>query len=435
MTWVKQVYAFIVRDLKIVVADKVTLFWLLAWPIIWIILVAYIFVPPGAASPVKLVVGVVNYDTKVEGLNFISMQFVEIMSNVSYGGERIFNVKNYSNKVSLISDLKKGRLDVGIVIPANFSFNLTVGTARIDVFIGARDPYSASISYSVISGFLNEFSRRVGLIKANVTLLYFKESLKYINQSYVLPGTISSEFVDIVRAYIYGIALPLNITYEEVKPEALATRANIIGWYTIGAIGMMFLYMGFSRGAAAIYEEKAYGTLRRILASPITPRVLVAALMLSNMVILLVSTPIILLAGVYIAGANISFNPTNLTHWLIPLLLIAAAYMSIGIGLILSLFTKTSVGGASLGTILGLILSFTAGIWFPKTWIPSWLQSVADYFPFTWIIDAIRNIVIYGATLNDIWIDLAKILLALITIIYVDIAIYKVKIRNVITSY
>ncbi|MEM1528960.1 MAG: ABC transporter permease, partial [Desulfurococcaceae archaeon] len=189
MTWIKQVYAFIVRDLKIVVADKVTLFWLLAWPILWIILVAYIFVPPGATSPVKLAVGVVNYDTEVEGLNFTSAHFVEIMSKVRYGGEQIFNVKNYSDEASLISDLRSGKLDAGIVIPANFSLNLTVGTARMEVFIGARDPYSASISYSVISGFLNEFSHRVGLIKANVTLFYFEESLKYINQSYVLPGT------------------------------------------------------------------------------------------------------------------------------------------------------------------------------------------------------------------------------------------------------
>ncbi|MEM0246805.1 MAG: ABC transporter permease [Desulfurococcaceae archaeon] len=435
MTWIKQVYAFIVRDLKIVVADKVTLFWLLAWPILWIILVAYIFIPPGATSPVKLAVGVVNYDTEVEGLNFTSAHFVEIMSKVRYGGEQIFNVKNYSDEASLISDLRSGKLDAGIVIPANFSLNLTVGTARMEVFIGARDPYSASISYSVISGFLNEFSHRVGLIKANVTLFYFEESLKYINQSYVLPGTTLSEFVEIIRAYIYGIASPLNVTYEEVKPEALATRANIIGWYTIGAIGMMFLYMGFSRGATAVYEEKAYGTLRRILASPITPRVLVTALMLSNMVILLVSAPLILLAGVYIAGANISFNPTNPAHWLIPLLLIVVAYMSIGIGLVLSLFTKTLRGGASLGTVLGLVLSFTAGIWFPRTWMPSWLRLVADYFPPTWVIDTIRNIVIYGAGLNDVWIDLAKILLALITVIHVNIAVYKVKIRSVITSY
>ncbi|MEM0340136.1 MAG: ABC transporter permease [Acidilobaceae archaeon] len=435
MMWIKQIYAFIVRDLKIVIADKVALFWLLLWPILLIMLLTYVLVPPGTTSPIKLAVGVVNYDTEIEGLYLTGVQFVEIMSNVSYRGERIFDVKNYSDKASLISDLKKGKLDVGIVIPANFSSNLTFGTARMDVFIGARDPYSASISYGVINGFLNEFSRRVGLIKANVTLLYFEESLKYINQSHVLPDTTLSELVETVKTYIYGMALPLNVTYEEVKPEALATRANIIGWYTIGAMGMMFLYAGFSRGATIVYEEKAYGTLRRILASPITPRVLVIALILSNMIVLLLSAPLILLAGVYIAGANISFNPANPVHWLIPILLIIAAFMSIGTGLILSLFVKTLRGGASLGTGLGLVLSFTTGIWFPRTWLPSWLQLIADYFPFTWVIDTIRNIVIYDASLNDIWLDLVKILVALIIVISADIVVYKVKIRNVITSY
>lgn len=439
MTRSKQIYAFIIRDLKIIASDKIALFWLIAWPVFWIMLVAYVFAPPGTVSPVKLTVGVVNYDTNVEGLGFTSTHFVEILSNVTYEGSRIFEVKMYNNEAQLISDLKNGKLDAGIVIPANFSLNLTISTAKVKVFVGARDAYSASISYSVVSNFLNEFSRRVGLIKANVTLLYFEEALKYINQSSILPGITPSEFMEAVKeyvyAYIYGIATPLNITYEEVKPEALATRANVIGWYTIGAIGMTFLYTGFSRGATIIYKERAYGTLRRILASPITPSVLIMALMLSSIVILLASALIILLVGIYVVGANIVFNPINPVHWLIPLLLIVAAYMSTGIGFILSLFTKTPESAGSLGTALGLALSFTAGIWFPKTWMPSWLRVIADYFPPTWVIDTIRNIAVYGAGLDGIWVDLIKIVLASITIINIDIAVYRARIRKAITSY
>ncbi|MEM1773043.1 MAG: ABC transporter permease [Desulfurococcaceae archaeon] len=101
--------------------------------------------------------------------------------------------------------------------------------------------------------------------------------------------------------------------------------------------------------------------------------VLITALILSSIIVLLISAPIILLAEVYTGGRNISFNPANPAHWLIPLILIAAAFMSIGIGLVLSLFTKTLRGGASLGSALGSVLSFTAGIWFPRTWLPSWL--------------------------------------------------------------
>lgn len=438
MTRSKQIYAFIIRDLKIIASDKVALFWLIAWPVFWIMLVAYVFAPPGTVSPVKLTVGVVNYDTNVEGLSFTSAHFIEILSNVTYEGSRIFEVKMYGSETLLINDLKNGKLNAGIVIPANFSSNLTISTARIKVFIGARDAYSASISYSVISNFLNEFSRIVGLVKANVTLLYFEEALKYVNQS-LTPGVTLSEFMEVVKAhvhaYIYGIAAPLNITYEEVKPEALTTRANIIGWYTIGAIGMTFLYAGFSRGATAVYKERAYGTLRRILASPATPSVLIIALLLSSMVTLLISALIILLVGVYIVGANIVFNPVNPVHWLVPLLLIVAAYMSTGIGFILSLFTKTPESAGSLGTALGLVLSVTAGVWFPKTWMPSWLQTVADYFPPTWVVDTIRSIAVHGAGFDDVWIDLIKILLALITIIHIDIAVYRARIKKVITSY
>lgn len=435
MTWIKQIYAFISRDLKIISSDKVALFWLIAWPMFWLILVAYVFVPPGTVSPVKLTVGVVNQDTDVEGLNITSVHFIEVLANITYRGERIFEVKMYDNESLLINDLKQGKLDCGILIPANFSLNLTISTARIRVFIGARDVYSASISYNVITSFLNEFSRRVGLARANTTLLYFEKSLEYINQTYIQENITLSEFLEIIKAYVYGIAMPLNITYEEVKPEALTTRANILGWYTIGAIGMTFLYSGFSLGAAAVYKEKAYGTLKRILVSPISPAVLIMALIMSNMIILLISAFTLLLMGVYVIGANILFIPINPVHWLIPILLIASAYISLGIGLVLSLFTKTPYGASTLGTALGLILSFTAGIWFPRTWLPSWLQIIADYFPPTWVIDTIRKIAIYNVSFDDVSIDLVKIGFAIIAVICIDIAVYKARIRKAITSY
>ena len=39
------VKAIIVRDFKEVFRSKETLFWIIAWPILWVVLSAYIFVP------------------------------------------------------------------------------------------------------------------------------------------------------------------------------------------------------------------------------------------------------------------------------------------------------------------------------------------------------------------------------------------------------
>lgn len=80
----------------------------------------------------------------------------------------------------------------------------------------------------------------------------------------------------------------------------------------------------------------------------------------------------------------------------------AAALTSIGIGILLSLFAKTAEGASSLSTVLGLMLSFTAGIWFPREWMPSPLQLLASYFPITWSFDVARAILIYERPLSEV---------------------------------
>jgi ABC-2 type transport system permease protein len=422
----KQILAFIIRDLKIVFRDKVAVFWLIAWPLIWIYLVAFVFVPPGAGSPIQLDVGIVNKDAPPPGLNFTSEDFVKIMSNVTYKGKRMFNVRLYENETALLDDLKHGRIDAGIIIPSGFSLNLTTGTARIRVLIGAKDLYSASISYGVVSGFLNEFSRRIGLVKARISITYIEQYMGSLGAN--------KSVIEMAKRFIYGIAVPINASYEEVKPETLASRENILGWYTIGGIGMMFLYTGFSAGAAAIYREKSNGTLRRILASPITPGTLIAGLMLSSIVVMLISATILLMAGVYGTGAHIVFDPVNPVHWLVPLLLFIAAYMSVGIGLLLSVFAKTEHSASSLGIALGLLLAFTAGIWFPKSWMPRWAQLLADYSPVTWVMDALRNIMVYNMGFNEIVGALVKIAIASLVILLLDIAVYRARLRKYLVS-
>lgn len=40
---------------------------------------------------------------------------------------------------------------------------------------------------------------------------------------------------------------------------------------------------------------------------------------------------------------------------------------------------------------------FTAGIWFPAEWMPELLRILAQIFPPTWVIDAVRAVMVYNA--------------------------------------
>lgn len=173
---------------------------------------------------------------------------------------------------------------------------------------------------------------------------------------------------------MYGLVSPVNVTYREVKPEALATRERVLSWFVIGAIGMTFLTAGLSEEASVIYREKTIGLLKRVLAAPVSTTTFIVSQVVASMAVLLVSAVAIIAGGVLLVHAQIAFNPLNPLHWLAVALFAVEAYMSFGLGLILSLLAKTYRGAGSLGIILGLILSFTTGVWFPKPGCPSPLE-------------------------------------------------------------
>lgn len=420
---IKQVYAFVSREVKILLHDKVALFWVIAWPIFWVLMVAYVFVPPGTGTPVRLAIGVVNYDTSVEELNISSTFFIEVMSNMTYDNQRVFNIVLYDSEEKLVEDLRKGRLDAGLVIPREFAKNLTWSVAELLVLIGARDPYTASVTQHVISNFIGEFNRRAGLYKVEIALTYVEHQL----------GD-QPEILNYVRNFMYGLVSPINTTYREVKPGAIATREKVLGWYVIGAVGMTLLTTGLSEGASAIYGERAIGSLKRVLVAPISPVTFIVSQVLASITIMLLSTTAIIAGGVLLVHAQVVFDPFNPLHWLAIVLFAVAAYMSFGLGLALSLLAKTHRGASSLGVILGLLLSFTTGVWFPKTWMPEPARVLADYSPFTMAMDSIRAVLIFERGFEDLTNPLTGVAIAVVVITVMDLVIYKYELRKVLES-
>ncbi len=432
MNW-RRVKAFIIRDLKATSREKAALFWIIVWPIIWIFMIAYVFLPTGIGQPVTLDLGVVNHDTS--NTTFNGTMLIKILNETEYKGVKLFNVKLYSDEDLLKRDLKKGRLDAGIVIPDKFGYNATIAIASLKIYIGADSPYTSQINYGIISGFIEQFKQRFSEYKINYTLSMMEQWSSYYELPESIPAPWSGKnisFIEFLRTYFMGLANPINASYEEVKPEALMNRSTIIGWYSIGAIGMMFLYTGFSIGALMIVEEKERGTLGRILSTPATGSDLLIGKTMAGVLILGISAFIALIVAVTLCGAKILWNPLNPVHWLVIPLMIATSLMTIGIGILLSLVAKTSRGASSLATALGLLLAFTAGIWFPREWLPSWMALLAEYFPVTWGIDAIRNIIVYGSSFEELIPDLVKVLIATIVLYSLGVIVYKKTIRKYI---
>ena len=124
----------------------------------------------------------------------------------------------------------------------------------------------------------------------------------------------------------------------------------------------------------------------------------------------------------------------NPAHWLAIILLILVSIMVIGIGMILSLIARTTESASNLSVVLGLMLAFMAGIWFPKSWLPNWMRFLADIFPATWAIDGIRSALVYGATAAELMPTFLKVLAAAIISYLIGVFAYKKTLRKYVIA-
>lgn len=408
------VKAFVVKDLKELSRDKTALFWMVAWPLLWLILTAYIFIPPEADAPRTMKIGVINYDVDSEyPLN--GSLLIDILEEAEYNGTKLFNVRIYENETLMLDEIKRGRLDAGLIIPEGFGENLTLHQANLKVYVSAVNIQAFQVNSFTLRAFLDEFSMRVSDEKIDWALRFIPE--EYVD-------------LEVVKKFLRGMVEPINSTFNKVSPEKLMSREALIGWYTIGALGMTMLYSGFNLGSLALMEEKQKGCLPKILASPVKPSELIAGKVLSGVIALSIISAITIAFGVGACGAKIYWSPLRIEHWVAPLMLLVLALMVLGLGSILSLVTKSARGASSLSTSLGLLLAFLTGIWFPKEWFPKWMQVLAEYSPATWAIEAIREVIVFEADLTEIAPYVLGSLTATLIVFVVGVAIYRRSLRS-----
>ena len=406
--------AFVIKDLKELFRDKTAIFWMIVWPLLWLVLTAYIFIPPETNAPRTMNIGVINYDANSE-YQLNGSLLIEVLEKAEYNGIKLFNVQIYENETLMLEEVKRGKLDAGLVIPKGFGENLTFYQANLEVYVSATNIQAFQINSFMLNTFIDEFSKRASNEKIDWMLKFIPEN--YVN-------------LDTVEKFLRGAIKPINSTFNKISPEKLISREAWIGWYTVGALGMTMLYSGLNMGSVALMEEKQKGCLPKILASPIKPSELIAGKVLSGVITLSLISVITIVFGIGVCGAKIYWNPLRIEHWIVPLMLLVLALMVLGLGSILSLVTKSAKGASNLSTSLGLLLAFLTGIWFPKEWFPKWMQILADYSPATWAIEAIRRVIVFEANLTEIIPYIFGALMATLIIFIAGVIIYRKSLRS-----
>jgi ABC-2 type transport system permease protein len=185
----------------------------------------------------------------------------------------------------------------------------------------------------------------------------------------------------------------------------------------IGVILSMTMVL-FTSGA--IVRERERGNLELLIATPLGSLELMVGKLLPYVAIGLIQTTLIMIVGSLLFSVPLVGSLVDL--YAATLVFIAA---TLGLGLFVSTLAQTQFQAFQLAFVTLLPSILLSGFMFPFEGMPIAAQWIAQVLPLTHFNVMIRGIMLRGADLPEVWVQLVKLGVFLIVILAIAVARFK----------
>lgn len=233
-------------------------------------------------------------------------------------------------------------------------------------------------------------ARPGGAVAATTVELVYNESNADVNQ-FALGAV--DRVVNELNLRIAGVTSPA------VTVEAEGVAGKNISYYDFllpGLVAMGVMNFSITGMSVAIAQYREKRILKRILATPLRPSRFLAAQVLARLVLAVVQTAVILAVGVYVFGATIYGDVV----WIFVLATVAnLIFLNIGFAIAGRAANPDAAQGVA--SVVALPMMFLSGVFFPTDSLPSILQSVVTFLPLTPLIEALRTVSLEGLPITE----------------------------------
>jgi ABC-2 type transport system permease protein len=178
-------------------------------------------------------------------------------------------------------------------------------------------------------------------------------------------------------------------------------------YMTPGVIVLNALSFGLVSSSTMMLEMREKSVLRRLQATPLPAGQLIGSYLLVNIIIGVLQSTLIILAGVLLYKIPVTFPGLLLAY---PMILAGLmAFMALG-GIISGVAAKSGAATA-VGMTVYFLLMFISDMIFPLDMLPAWLQKIVPYLPAYPVAQLVRSAML-DATLDPKWITNILLLLA-----------------------
>jgi len=323
----------------------------LIFPIMQLIVLGYAF--GGQVRNLKL--GVVDQDRRVPAVKLRELT-VAVTANA-----RTFETINYSDSGQAINDLRNGRINGVLTIPAGFSERV----------LDQNDPRVALVEDNT-DGFVS--SAMIGSVSGLVAAY---------NEPTLQQRLAAKPVLDIVEVYPY-------VPYVQ---------------YLLPGSTVMSIFMMVMIGGGIIFiDDKARGLHEGYLVTPISKLELISGFNLSGTIKAVMAGSVLITIGSIIAGIPNPFEPMRLMR--VFLVIVIASLALVSMMFLLMVRVSDPLTPRAIFGVLNTLLFFPSGAVYPQQAFPGWMQVIAKVDPFTYIVHALKSLMLKNTGFGAISFDL-----------------------------
>jgi len=207
-----------------------------------------------------------------------------------------------------------------------------------------------------------------------------------------------------------------------VRTRAIPTGAlGYLDFMTPGVLAQSVLFTSIFYGIAIIWERDL-GILQKMLVTPAYRGALVLGKAASAAARALAQT-VIIYAVALALRIHLRFDPLAILGIALAIVLGSALFSTFS--LVIACIVKTRERFMGIGQVLTMPLFFASNAIYPLDMMPDWLKVVARGNPLTYLVDALRSLMVVGShTVFGYGVDLAVQLVSLVALLLVASRLY-----------
>jgi ABC-2 type transport system permease protein len=373
------------KDLTELFRNRLGLVLLIVMPLFMMVMVGFIYPSNGTVN--NLQVGLVNDDSGFNNLN-ASQSFIMGLQAINNQTHMLI-LSNVSSVADIRDMVQRGDLEGGIVIPSNFSASMMAGQQGTLIIVS--DESNPQISATI-------------------------------------QGVLKTVFDGMGTAIAQQKVAPLNATntLAVVKPFNVQTQGIVSGtpsYFDFIAPGIMAMtvMMSVMTGLpVAISQEKEVGTMDGMMVAPINRLSIILGKTLGQTARGLIQGIIILILAVGLFGVAIQGSIL-----LVFALLLLGVFSFVGLGIVITSFTKDQETAQMLMMTLMFPMMFLSGVFFPIQQMPWYMQDISKILPLTYASDALRKVMVLGAGVPQISTDLIVLIVFGVVMIAIAVPVFR----------